>query len=351
MIPAPLVSVVMPVHNGGRLLQQAIDSILTQTVCDLELIVVDDGSSDATPELLRNRAESDHRIRVVQHSTNLGFAAALNNGFAQARGRFIARMDADDVALPSRFERQLSFLDDHPDVAIVGSAVRRLSETGVLGQVQQYPLRPGVVAWSMLFFNPIAHPTAMMRADAVDSPPYGNEYPGSEDYDFFFRLSRRVRIANIPEVLLHYRVWTGNMSRLPAQQQSAARVVQAGLRTRGIEVTLEQAAALQGLSRDRYPSDAAELHALGEVIRKAYAAYSREFTRPDDHAAIARDAGVRLWLLAALASWRSLPISLTLGCSAARIRPTSVFPFAAKALSRAAKGVSERLITRSKRSL
>src|SRR5947208_11205951 len=156
MTRVPLVSVVMPVYNGERFVVEAVRSILAQTFRDFECIVVDDGSTDRTPELLAIEQTGDPRLVVHRQPSNMGFRMALNTGCALARGEFIARMDADDVSLPTRLERQVAFLRANPRVGAVGSAIQVIDDRGVRSRIKSYPLGSGLAAWSMLFFNSLA---------------------------------------------------------------------------------------------------------------------------------------------------------------------------------------------------
>src|SRR5687768_9583402 len=160
-----LVSVVMPVYNGERFLRDAVDSILLQTYRNFELIVVDDGSSDRTADILDAYEMQDSRVRVHRHERNAGIVAARNQGCRMARGGFIAVMDADDISLPHRLEIQFNYLRSHPEIAAVGGWVRRIDQNGLPGEVQHYPLEPAILAWSMLFFNSVAHPVVMFRSE------------------------------------------------------------------------------------------------------------------------------------------------------------------------------------------
>ena len=137
----PRISVVMPVFNGGSYLAAAVESILKQSFNDFELIVIDDGSTDKTACVLAGFARSDGRIRVIGQA-NTGVVASLNRALDLARGEYVARMDADDVSLPSRFELQVAFLDTHPEVAVVGSAITLIDEEGSAIRDVDYPLAP-----------------------------------------------------------------------------------------------------------------------------------------------------------------------------------------------------------------
>ena len=332
---APLVSVVMPVRNGGPLLQEAIDSILQQTETDLELIVVDDASSDGTPALLARAREADPRVRVRRLDKNLGIAGALNEGCRLARGAFIARMDADDVSLPARLAVQLAYLRSHPDVAVVGSWVRRLDQFGTVGAVQRYPTDPPLVAWSMLFFNSIAHPTVLMRREALHMEAvYKLDFPPAEDYAFFAGMTRTAQLANIPEVLLHYRVWSGNSSHSPEMDRQATLIVRDHAGSLGVALTEVESRALQGLARDRYPASPAEAQSLARVILDLRAALVRQLRSSSGVEAVDRDASVRIWLLAALAAKRAPLVGLGLAWRALRLSPASLGTFLGKVAGR-----------------
>jgi glycosyltransferase involved in cell wall biosynthesis len=331
----PLISVVMPVHNGERFLAEAIDSVLQQTYAHFELIIVDDGSTDRTGDILAGYASRDDRIIVCRHPKNLGITATRNHGFRIARGSFLAVMDADDISLPHRLERQLRFLQSHPEIGLVGASVRRIDQCGHRGKVATYPSQPAHVAWAMLFFNPVAHPVTMMRRDAVDaSAVYSHDYPVAEDYALMLKVSRSARVTNLDEVLLLYRVWTGNISKRPDLEQHAARAVQHAVRALGQEISEAQAHALQGLSRDRYPTVVSEIRDLAQLLMKLGRVYVEQFARDAaDRKAIQQDLALRLWQLGALAVPQSVPLTLSLVGSASRLDSLSALSFGSKVTS------------------
>jgi hypothetical protein len=330
------VSVVMPVYNGERFLSAALDSILSQSFTDFELIVVDDSSTDTTAEILDRYASCDPRIQVHRQPRNSGVTEALNAGIRHSCGHLIARMDADDVSLPHRLETQVRFMEANPQVAVVGGWVRRIDAAGRPGRVHKYPTEPALLAWSMLFFNSLAHPTVMMRREAIDTRhAYSTEYPKNEDYELFMRLSLSERLANIPEPLLLYRVWGGNVSSGDAQLLHSRRVICDSAAALGVRITPDQAAGLLGLSRGSYPSGAGEMSDLAHLLVELCAVYSRRVARnAHDRAAIASDASVRLWLLAALALRHQPALGAQIAGTALRTRPMAMFPFARKAVTR-----------------
>ncbi len=213
MPAAPLVSVLLAVSNGERYLREALESVLRQTVTDLELIVVDDGSTDATPEVLS--AVDDARLRVLRNDERLGLAVSLNRGLDEACGRYVARLDADDIAFPRRLERQLQRMVSGSQVAVCGSAVVDLDASGSPGMLHPMPSGPIAVRWAALFSSPFFHPSVLIDRDVLERHDlgYDPEYLESEDYDLWTRLLAHVDGDNLAEPLLLYRVHPGQASR------------------------------------------------------------------------------------------------------------------------------------------
>jgi GT2 family glycosyltransferase len=200
---APRVSVVMPVRDGRPYVREAVASILGQTIASLELIVIDDGSLDGTAEVVAEAARQDARLRLFRRPRE-GVLAALELGCREARAEYVARMDADDVALPERIERQADFLDSHPDVLLVGSACAIIDAEGAEIRTARYPASDEAIRRELWRYNCIVHPTAVFRRSAYLAAG-GYRTPAAEDYDLWLRLSERGRLANLREPLLAYR--------------------------------------------------------------------------------------------------------------------------------------------------
>lgn len=208
----PVVSVLMPVRNGGVFLDAAISSILGQTLRELELIVIDDGSTDGSSELIAQRAASDPRIRVVPGPCE-GVAAALNAGLAHATGEFLARMDSDDISRPQRFERQVAHLRNHPRCAVVGSCYAYIDSDGLQTSIRRVPVAPADVRAAMAFGNPIAHPSVMMNRALVGSDfRYRTDVLGAEDFVAWAAISASHELSNLAEVLVDYRKHQGSIT-------------------------------------------------------------------------------------------------------------------------------------------
>lgn len=223
------ISVVMPVFNGERYLEEAVASVLRQTFDDFELIVVDDGSVDRTPELLRCVAEKDRRVRVVTQA-NGGIVKALNRGVAEAEGDFIARMDADDVSHPTRLSRQYAVACADPSVVVLGGDCDVIDENGASLGTRRFPTDPARVLRTILNgANPIAHPTVLVRKDALlRVGAYRERFRHAEDVDLWLRLSRLGTIRTIGEVVLSLRKHGSNVSKL----DGGRRQLRAGLAAR-----------------------------------------------------------------------------------------------------------------------
>lgn len=229
---APRVSVLMAVHDGAPWVKDAVASVLAQTLEDLELIVLDDGSTDATPALLSGVA--DRRLRV-ERRPRAGLTRALNAALALARAPIVARLDADDVALPERLARQIAFLDAHPEVGVLGSAAREVDEEGREVRVVRPPADDRTLRRALIRENPMVHSTvAMRRRDVEAVGGYDPRFAVAQDYDLWIRLAGVTQLANLSEPLVVRRLLPARISvardadRLRAEVRARWRAVRAG---------------------------------------------------------------------------------------------------------------------------
>jgi len=203
----PIVSVLLPVRNGARFLAEALESITAQTLREIEILLIDDGSTDASLAIANELARRDPRL-IVLRQEQLGIVGALNAGIQAARGEYLARMDADDVAEPSRFETQVAFLAANPNCVVIGSDVEIIDEEGQYLGGGAYPRRHADIERALLLGSHkcLLHPTVIMRTEAVRAIGgyRADTYP-SEDFDLWLRLSEVGEMANIGERLLRYR--------------------------------------------------------------------------------------------------------------------------------------------------
>jgi len=207
---APAVSVVMAVYNGEPWLGEALASILGQSLIDLEFIVVDDGSTDGTPKRLATIG--DTRLSVLRQSRG-GQTAALNRGLRAARAPLIARIDADDVALPERLARQAAFLAAHPDVGLLGTAAREIEPSGAVVRTLAAPGDDRALRRELMRANPFIHSSVMFRRAVVDAVgAYDESFAVAQDYDLWLRMSRVTRLANLGEPLVLRRLAPGRLS-------------------------------------------------------------------------------------------------------------------------------------------
>ena len=219
MTPAihqPAVSVLLPIYNGEEFLAGAIDSLLAQSMTDFELLIVNDGSSDTSKDIVERY--DDPRI-VLLNRTHAGLVVALNEGIRRCRGRYVARMDHDDLSKPERLALQVAFLDANPEVVLVGTAFEVIDRDGAFLSVQKTLTRDQDIRRRAFYANPFAHGSVMMRRQSLLAiGGYRDEFPFVEDYDLWVRIMSRHQVANLPRVLYSYRKNSGVSCRNQEQQ-------------------------------------------------------------------------------------------------------------------------------------
>lgn len=211
------VSVLMPAYNAEKYISAAIESILSQTFTDFEFIIINDGSTDNTAKIVQEYAKRDTRIKFINNKKNQGLIAVLNQGLDLCRGEYIARMDSDDVALPERFAKQVKYMDDNPNVVVVGAWVH------VFGDTDDYYKYPKTVKlFDLLVYKTlIAHPVTMLRTSILrkNNIYYNPAYLHAEDYGLWATLLQYGEIHNIQETLLDYRWHNANISIVHQKKQ------------------------------------------------------------------------------------------------------------------------------------
>jgi glycosyltransferase involved in cell wall biosynthesis len=227
-VRVPRVTVLLPVFNAEHYLPSAVESVLTQSYSDFEAIVIDDGSTDASAEIIGSYARQDRRIRLVARR-NRGVVASLNEGLAAARGEFIARMDADDVSLPDRFMEQVAFLQANEHCVALGSSFIYIDEQGSPTRRHHCFINDVTIRHALPIEGCILHPVAMFRSGAVTKiGGYRERYFAAEDYDLIRRLARVGELYNLPDPLFHYRESDSRVSaRHATEQQDTADCIRA----------------------------------------------------------------------------------------------------------------------------
>lgn len=246
-IKAPKISVLLPVYNGGEYLQTAIDSILNQTFSDFEFIIINDASTDDSEKVILSNTDS--RIVYIKNEQNLGLIKTLNKGLDLCKGEYIARMDQDDIANPTRFEKQNTVLDHNLEIGVCGTWFTFFGTRE--NTVVKHPEYHEQIKIAMLGNCPIGHPTVMLRKNNVGNLRYDVNYQAAEDYEFWSRLVRITQFYNIQESLLQYRIHNSNMSILENSTQinNAKKITGNQLKIIGIENTdfnIEQCQILLG---------------------------------------------------------------------------------------------------------
>lgn len=207
-ITKPKISVLMPVYNGEKYLREAIKSLLSQTFTDFELIAINDASLDQSLNILKSY--TDPRLIIINNPTNQGLIKTLNIGLLRARGVYCVRLDQDDIAIPNRLEKQLQFLENHPEIDLVGSWAECIDTRGLSLKISRNPTNPLLIKYELLFNNVMFHSSIFFRTAIVrKNGGYEEHNPiaiHSEDYEMYSRPGKELRCTNIPEVLFKLRL-------------------------------------------------------------------------------------------------------------------------------------------------
>jgi glycosyltransferase involved in cell wall biosynthesis len=217
----PLVSIILPVFNSANFLESALDSLITQTYKNFEIIVINDGSTDRSKKIILSAGDS--RIKYVEHTTNQGLVATLNEGFKLAKGKYIARMDPDDISVRSRIKKQVEYLEKNPEVDILGSWIQNFGLYSYIWKVHQ---THDYIVTKLLFENSLAHPSVMLRRESIikSGTLFEEKYHGAEDYMFWSKLAEKgLKFGNIQQSLLKYRTHASQVgeSQKDKQQDSS----------------------------------------------------------------------------------------------------------------------------------
>ena len=210
-----LISAVMSVYNGEKYLEEAINSILSQTYTKFEFIIINDGSTDNTHKILDRYQQKDKRIKIINNKINKGLIYSLNKGFEIANGKYIARMDADDIAEKNRFKEQVEFLENNKNIVMCSTYIKVFrNNLKFITKTFKTDTEYKNIKVKLLFRNYIAHPTIMIRKEIIDkyNLRYREEDKGMEDYGLWLNLSSREKLVTIPIPLLKYRFLSNSIS-------------------------------------------------------------------------------------------------------------------------------------------
>lgn len=206
----PKISVLMSAYNSEKYIAEAIESILNQTFKDFEFIIINDGSTDKTAEIIEKYAKKDVRIRFVNNTKNQGIIAALNPGFAMCRGEYIARMDSDDISLPERFAKQVKYMDQHPECGVLGTSIIIFDKENS----KEYIQKKRITFFDLLQSCCVVNPSVMLRKSTLlnNNILYRPKYIHAEDYGMWSELIKLTEFHNLQDILLKYRWHGGNVS-------------------------------------------------------------------------------------------------------------------------------------------
>jgi glycosyltransferase involved in cell wall biosynthesis len=324
----PRVTVVMPLYNAERYVLESIRSLQAQTFAEWRLIVVDDCSNDRGPEIVAGIR--DHRIRLLRHQHNRGAGEARNTALAEVETPYIAFLDADDICLRRRLQRQVAYLDAHPRVGVLGSAVGFIDTSGVRRRIGLWETRwrwwgrEDTINITLLFRNPLCNSSVMLRRDAVGHQRFKQEYAPAEDYEFWVRMAQRCDIHILRECHVLYRDHSEGISKMRRDmlQRSVTGIAEAQLRELGVPYSADDVAFHLSLSSQEHP-DLPDLPRTVRWFRDIEAAFRAAGLESE----CVRHALAEQWLHtctiraacrgpACIAAWRRMPAEYRAGVNA-----------------------------------
>lgn len=224
---SPMVTVFIPCYNAGRFISETIDSILAQTYQDFEILIIDDGSTDNSSEILNKYAEEDERIRILKNKRNRGVGYTRNRGVREAKGKYLAIMDADDISVPFRLEKEVQYLEKHQSVGAVSGCMQVINERGrKIGEPLIVAYGAREVRARLFFRNVIVNSASMYRLNIVKSHniKYKDDYHGVEDYMFWCMLINYTDIVVLGECFVYYRIVNSSLTSTNVRKYNAVRL-------------------------------------------------------------------------------------------------------------------------------
>lgn len=296
----PKVTVLMSVYNGEKYLHEAINSILNQTFKDFKFLIINDGSTDSSKNIILSC--NDPRIRLLDNEKNMGLTRSLNKGLKVAKGEYIARMDADDISTPDRLEKQVTYMDTHREKALLGGGTMVINSEGNTITCWHYPTEPGLLRWSLLFGNQFIHSTVMLRSTLLRAHKltYDCTLVYAQDYDLWQKISQFSSVVNLADVVIHRRKHQENISARNTQGQRKTRLM---VINRGISELLgsstgdEDVAKVSRVAVGETLASVEELEVVGRLVCRMLEVFSQKWMlTAKEEKLVTRDARAR-WLI------------------------------------------------------
>ncbi|MES2619870.1 MAG: glycosyltransferase family A protein [Bacteroidota bacterium] len=267
----PFVTVLLPVYNAQLHVRQSIESVLGQTFPNFELLIINDGSTDdSEKEIL---SYTDARIRYYENESNAGLIATLNWGMELASGKYIVRMDADDICMPDRIQKQVQFMETHHKVGVCGCCADVIGKPNIK---MKYDAHDASIRIKMLYQCHMLHPSIILRKDLLDKLGlrYNPAFVHAEDYELFCRLGKFTKLANLTETLLLYREHEGSVSRIyqDVQTKNSLEVIQQQFKDLGMEIDETEVDLFKGLMNSRFDFAEKEVYVIENLLEKIIAA-------------------------------------------------------------------------------
>lgn len=276
MVSVPAISVVMPLYRGQKFLRESIDSVLRQTFGDFEFLVIVDDATEETRRILDEYKKVDSRI-IVYYNDGIGLIDSLNLGFKAARGKYIARMDSDDICLPARLEKQFRYMEEHPGIGVLGTGFEIINGNGDTMHVFRPIDNPGLIRWRLIYDNCLTHSSVIIRKSILKKIGcYRSNARYAEDYDLWVRASRVTDISNHCDILMKYRVHDESVSmrKFEEQEKTVREIVSGNIRhILNADFTLDEIGDIRTFARGNRLDDPDKIRKSIKILLNLYSRY------------------------------------------------------------------------------
>lgn len=299
MASTPAISVIMPLYRSQEFLKESIDSIIRQSFNDFEFLIIVDNASEATVSILDEYVKADSRIKVY-YNDDMGLINSLNMGFKAAKGKYIVRMDSDDICLPTRLEKQFLYMEEHPEIGILGTSYEIIDGNGNTTNIYHPINNPKLIKWRLIYDNCLTHSSVIIRSNILGKTGYyRSNAKYAEDYDLWARASHITNISNYRDVLIKYRIHDESVSttRFEDQHKTVLKIIYANISgLLDYDITMENVADLRKVVTGKRLNDSGKINTSIKILSDLYRLFIRNNQlKPGEIGLVTNDLAIKIF--------------------------------------------------------